>query len=324
MRRSLPQSGRRGRRLRALAVALVLAAALALVFAATAGADAFTPESGPSENANSIDTLYKILFFMGLVVIGLVWTLLFFSLVRFRARRGAIAPQVRGNTRLELGWTLGATAIVVVIAVITFLFLDDIKNPESSGPSGLAQARSENAVLNQPPPPEGRELKIEVSGQQYFWRYRYPNGAVSFHDLVVPRDTTVTLNITSNDVAHSWWIPKLGGKADSIRGLTNETWFKATETGTFPGQCAEFCGDNHAAMTAKVVVVEPAEYERWVDEQVKLIQQARDAVAKQRAQSQAPGGSATQAGAGGGTGTPRGTESQRPGQGPLASDERGN
>jgi cytochrome c oxidase subunit 2 len=324
MRRSLPQSRRGGRRLRALAVAFPLAVALALTFAASAGADAFTPESGPSENANSIDTLYKILFVMGLAVIGLVWTLLLIALVRYRARRGAIAPQIRGNTPLELGWTLGATAIVAVIVVVTFLFLDDIRNPPPSGPDGLAQARSENAVLDRPPPSGGKSLTIEVSGQQFFWRYRYPNGAVSFHDLVVPRDTTVLLNITSNDVAHSWWIPKLGGKADSLRGLTNETWFKATETGTYRGQCAEFCGDNHAAMTANVVVVEPAEYERWVDQQQRLIQQARDAVAKQRAENQVPGGSATQAGAGGGPGTPEGTESQRPGQGPLADDERGN
>jgi len=104
--------------------------------------------------------------------------------------------------------------------------------------------------------------------------------------MVVPKDTTVTLQIKSNDVAHSWWIPALGGKQDAIPGLTNETWFKATRTGTFRGQCAELCGANHAFMTAKVVVVEPAQYLRWVDDQKKLIQQSQKQVLKLKKQFQ--------------------------------------
>jgi cytochrome c oxidase subunit 2 len=214
---------------------------------------------------------------------------LFYSLVRFRARRGRVAPQIRGNTPLELGWTLGASTLVLVMAIITLLFLKDIRDPAPSGPAALAAVSGENAAINQPSPPGGKALQIKVAGQQYLWRYQYPNGAVSFEEMVVPKDTTVTLAITSNDVAHSWWIPKLGGKQDAIPGLTNETWFKATKTGTFGGQCAEFCGVNHAFMDAKVVVVEPAQYQQWVTRQKQLIQQAQKEVLKQRKQFQATG-----------------------------------
>jgi cytochrome c oxidase subunit 2 len=273
-------------RLRTFLAAFLAVGLIGLVLAGVAGADALTPESGPTQNAKDIDTLYKIVFVIGLAILSLVWGILFYSLFRYRARRGRVAPQVRGNAPLELGWTIGAVAVVTVIAIMTFIFLDDIKNPVASGPDGLAQARVENATLNQPPPPGGKYLRINVSGQQYFWRYQYPNGAVSFHDMVVPKDTTVTLKLSSNDVAHSWWIPKLGPKFDAIRGLTNETWFKATETGTFVGQCAEYCGTNHYAMSAKVIVVEPTQYQQWVSSKKREIQEARDAVQKQRKQLQ--------------------------------------
>jgi cytochrome c oxidase subunit II len=276
----------RGPYLRVFVAALVAICAAGFVFAGIAGADAITPEAGPTQNAVDTDTLYKIVFIVGAVIVGLVWAVLFYSLFRFRAVRGRRAPDIRGNFRLELGWTIAASLIVTGIAVVTFFFLNDIRDPVASGPSALADVRGENAAINQPSPP-GKALHIKVSGQQYFWRFQYPNNAVSFHDLVVPKDATVTLSIESNDVAHSWWIPKLGGKFDAIRGLTNETWFKATRTGTFTGQCAEFCGSNHAFMTAKVIVVEPDRYQQWVGEQKKLIEDARSLAQEQRKTIQA-------------------------------------
>jgi cytochrome c oxidase subunit 2 len=269
-------------RARTFLVTLLAVTVPACVFAAVAGADTLTPESGPTQNAIDTDNLYKVVFYMGLGVIALVWGVLFYSLIRFRARRGRRAPQIRGNTPLELGWTAGAGVLVVVIAVVTLLYLDDIKNPLPSGPPQLAQASRQNAAINQPPPAGGKGLRINVSGQQFLWRYQYPNGAVSFHDMVVPKDTTVTLKISSNDVAHSWLIPKLGGKFDALPGLDNETWFKATETGTFEGQCAELCGANHAFMTAKVIVVEPDRYEQWVKDQKRLIGEAQREAQQER------------------------------------------
>jgi cytochrome c oxidase subunit 2 len=286
----------RGSRPRVFLTALAVVALAALVFAAGAGADAITPEAGPTQNATDTDTLYKIVFAIGAAVVGLVWAILFYSLIRFRARRGIQAPDVRGNFRIELGWTIGATLVVSAIGTIAFLFLNDIRDPVASGPSALANVRGENAAINQPAPPGRGALHIKVSGQQYFWRYQYPNNAVSFHDMVVPKDTTVILSIDSNDVAHSWWIPKLGGKFDAIRGLTNETWFKATKTGSFTGQCAEFCGTNHAAMTARVIVVEPDRYQQWVEEQKNLIDEARTAVQEQKKKLQSTESSSTNGG----------------------------
>jgi cytochrome c oxidase subunit 2 len=285
-----PLARRRYRRLALTLLVTGLALALGLVLAATAGADAITPDAGPTKNAVDIDTLYKIVFFIGLVVIGIVWGVLFYSLFRFRARRGRRTPQIFGNTPLELGWTIAAGAVVAIIALITYLMLDGIKDPAPSGPSSLAEARAENASLDQPPPPAGtKSLPITVSGQQYIWRYQYPNGAVSFQQMVVPVDTTVILSIKANDVAHSWWIPKLGGKMDALPGYTNKTWFKATSTGTFKGQCAEFCGSGHAVMSAKVTVVEQQAYLAWVVRQKKLIQQAQKQAIVLRKQFQQQG-----------------------------------
>ena len=109
----------------------------------------------------------------------------------------------------------------------------------------------------------------------------------SYQQMVVPVDTTVTLDINAQDVAHSWWIPKLGGKFDAIPGYTNYTWFKIPGklAGTvFTGQCAELCGRNHANMTATVRAVTPPEYEKWLDQRKADIKAADDAAAKQRKQ----------------------------------------
>ncbi len=268
---------------RAAAVVLLLAAVVAvLVLPGVAWADVLTPEDGPTPNAQKVDELYKIVFFIGIAVIGTVWVVLFYSLFRFRARRGRQAPQITGNTPLEIGWTAAATAIVAAITIVTYIYLDDITHPVPSGPEAVAEARDQYATINQPPPPGGKALDIQVSGQQFLWRYQYPNQAVSFHEMVVPRDTTVTLTLKANDVIHSWWIPALGGKLDAVPGYTNKTWFKVSKTGTYEGQCAELCGSGHYAMTAKVTVVEPDQYQAWVENQKKEIQEARTLVQKQR------------------------------------------
>jgi cytochrome c oxidase subunit 2 len=102
--------------------------------------------------------------------------------------------------------------------------------------------------------------------------------------MVVPTNTTVVLKVVAQDVIHSWWIPKLGGKVDATPGYTNQTWFKIPKEGVYRGQCAELCGRGHANMVAQVRAVSPTEYESWVDEQKKLINQANADAAKQRKQ----------------------------------------
>jgi len=285
------------------AFALTLAAGIVglLALAAGASADPLTPESGGSPNADSIDTLYKVVLAVAVVVFFGVEGVLLYSLVKFRARKNAVPAQIRGNTRLEVGWTLGASVILVVLAVVTFVMLADIRNPPNSDAAGFPSDRVENvqdASAYQPRTPNGRALNIKVNGQRYIWRYTYPdkdtnalNNAFSYEELVVPTKTTVTLDIQAQDVAHSWWIPQLGGKFDAIPGHTNFTWFKIPEPGVFRGQCAELCGRNHADMVATVRAVEPAQFKSWlarkrreVDTADKLAQTRRKELQAEQAQ----------------------------------------
>ena len=282
-------------RARRLALALLVAFAGLLAVAGPAFAGAIVPESGGSPNADHISTLYKLVLAVAIVIFVGVEGCLFYSLFKFRARKGAVAAQIRGNTRLEVGWTVGAALILVVLAAFTFATLPSIRNPPNSGAGGLKLADGTliAAGPSKPQPPNGRALNICVNGQQYIWRYTYAadcanaplNAPFAYQEMVVPVDTTVTLDINAQDVAHSWWIPKLGGKFDAVPGYTNYTWFKipAKYAGTvFTGQCAELCGRNHANMTARVRAVTPAEYERWLDQRRTDIKAADDAAAKQR------------------------------------------
>ena len=283
------------RRPRRLALAVALALVALLVLAGTAFASAVVPESGGSPNADDIATLYKLILAVAVVIFIGVEGALFYSLFKFRARKGAVPAQIRGNTRLEVGWTVGAALILVVLAVFTFAKLGAIRNPPNSGPAGLQLA--DGVLVAEGPakrlPPNGKSLNICVNGQQYIWRYTYANDCAnaplnspfSYQQMVVPVDTTVTLDINAQDVAHSWWIPKLGGKFDAIPGYTNHTWFKIPGKlvgRLFTGQCAELCGRNHANMTAQVRAVTPAEYERWLARRKVEVKAADDAAAQER------------------------------------------
>ena len=176
--------------LAALAAALVAL----LVAAPSALADTFTPESGGSPNADDIDTLYKITLLRAIVIFLVVEGTLIYVLFKFRHRRsGPEGAQIRGNTPLEVGWTLAAALILVVLTVVTFVYLDDIKNPPRVGPQRAAAASRASIRLDRPARAAARRatyLRIEVNGQQYLWRYLYPGGAFSATTtMVVPVDT---------------------------------------------------------------------------------------------------------------------------------------
>ncbi len=289
---------------RAFLLLFAAAAVLCLLLAGSASADLISPESGGSPNADKIDTLYKLVLGVALVVFVGVEGALFYSLFKFRARRGAVAAQIHGNTRLEIGWTIGAAVVLVVLAVFTFAALGGIRNPENSDASALASVPEETIATPNDDnrlPSGGKSLNVCVNGQQYFWSYNYakdcddvPLDAVfAYEELVVPTGVTVTLDITAQDVAHSWWIPKLGGKFDAIPGYTNHTWFKvpASRAGeVFSGQCAEMCGRNHANMIAKVRALAPADFKAWYDKQATDIKAADDAAAKDRERDAAAAG----------------------------------
>jgi cytochrome c oxidase subunit II len=274
---------------RRLLPAAFLAAAVAILIAAPAAfAGPFTPESGGSQNADDIDTLYRLALYIGIAIFLLVWGTLIWSLVKYRARRGGVAHQIRGNTPLEIGWTIGAASILVVLTVVTFLYLEDIESPPASGPNGLKAAQAQFASVDQPDPPKdgGPIMRIHVNGQQYIWRYDYPGDRqlFSYEQMVVPTNTTIVLELEASDVIHSWWIPKFGPKADAVPGYVNETWFKVEKEGIYRGQCAELCGSGHADMRAHVVAMSPDDFQKWADDKREEIQQAGEALADQRKQ----------------------------------------
>jgi cytochrome c oxidase subunit 2 len=284
-----------------VAAAASCAVAAALIGAPTALAGVIAPQSeGGSPNAEHIRTLYLIAFALGVLIFLLVEGVLIYSLVKFRWRRGGEPPaQIRGNTRLEVGWTIGAASILVVLTIVTFAFLGPIKNPAASKPNGFVAelrqsggdpkappGRLQFASLNQsePPGPANTHLNIDVNGQQFLWRYDYPGKeqVFSYVDMYVPINTTVTLDITASDVDHSWWIPDLGGKADAIPGYTNHTWFRISDPGVYKGQCAELCGEGHADMLGRVHALTPDQYQAWLTKQAADIKESQALLALER------------------------------------------
>jgi cytochrome c oxidase subunit 2 len=223
-----------------------------------------------------------------------------------------VAAQIHGNTRLEIGWTVGAAVILVFLTIATFVMLPGIKNPAESDIDANGNPVAANAAFastDQEPPPEGESMNIKVDGMQYVWQFTYPSQGddedrvFTYTDMVVPVGMTITLDIGSNDVQHSWWIPELGGKMDALPGYTNKTWFKVDKPGTFRGQCAELCGRNHANMYARVVALPFDEWQQWYDRQASDLEAAKRAAAEGREELERQKGEDATSGAGGNTGS---------------------
>ena len=244
------------------------ATALLLVGGATAWAGALLPERGGSPNADRIASLYTVVLVLAALVFAGVAVTLVFALVRYRERRSPVAAQIRGNTRLEIGWTVAAAGLIVFLAVFSLTKLDAIEHPDPAvgEPRRRRGRRRATAVA-------ARCTSMSSAGSTSGCT-RIPNGAFSYEEMVAPVGVTVELDIVSVDVAHSWWIPKLGGKFDAIPGYVNHTWFRLKRAGVYRGQCAELCGRNHADMVARVRGVSPAAYARWVARQKRLIDAA--------------------------------------------------
>lgn len=232
------------------ALALALAAILALAGAAVAvGAPGgLSPPSPATPSGEAINQIYWVVFAVCAVVFVLVETALLVVIVRFRRRPTtppeAEGPQIHGNTRLEVIWTLIPAVALAAIAVFA-----------------LARTPAVRAT-----PPDGEALTVRVESHQFYWQYVYPNGVVSLDTLYVPVDRPVSLQLVSFDVNHSWWVPELTGKQDAIPGQTNVLSFRPQRTGTFEGECAELCGIQHAFMQTTVEVLEPETFQAWLDE----------------------------------------------------------
>ena len=155
-------------------------------------------------------------------------------------------------------------------------------NSDAAGANLVGQSGELDASNTPKRPPNGKSLNITVIGRQYIWQFVYPGanepdglGApYSYEEMVVPTNTTITLNIVSEDVVHSWWVPQLGGKFQAVPGYHNYTWMKISKPGVYRGQCALLCGRGHARMIATVKAVPPAQFEAWLAYQKQEIAQA--------------------------------------------------
>lgn len=227
-------------------------AAPALVLAACSGSGPQTSLDPAGPIAEKIDGLWLLVFWIAVVVFVLVEAALVYSIVRFRERPNSDRrpKQLHGNTRLEIIWTIIPTLLLAGLTVPTLQTLFEIR-----------------AV------PEGPEVvTIQVVGHQWWWEFQYPEGFTTANELHIPADTPVNLEMTSVDVIHSFWVPKLNGKRDVVPGrMTNLTLeaYEPTPPGEpHPGQCAEFCGLAHADMRFKVFVDSAEDYEAWVAQQM--------------------------------------------------------
>ena len=230
----------RGRRLTAAAAGL-----LALLLSACGREElpqnTLDPE-GPV--ARQLDNLINPVFVVAGVFFVLVLALTLGFALKYRAKSDDDAPvQVHGNAKLELGWTIVPALILVGVSFFTLIVIADINR----------EAKGDDVVT------------VDVIGHQWWWEYRYPDqGIVTANELHIPVGRPVAINLTSVDVVHSFWPPKLAGKIDAIPNRINHMTIEADEPGVYHGQCAEFCGLAHADMRLRVVAHSAADWDRWV------------------------------------------------------------
>src|SRR5579863_6249599 len=210
----------------------------------------FAPVSTPAE---SIFGLSVFVFSIAAVIFVVVFALLIYAMVRFRSRssHSTEPAQIYGSTQVELAWT------VIPVLIVVALF--------------LATARVIGSIQNQPRPQNA--IEVIVTGHQFWWEYRYPRfNIVTANELHVPvsdpaHPTPTFLTLLSADTDHSFWVPRLSGKTDLIPNHPNQMWIDPHETGLFLGQCAQYCGTQHALMLLRVYVQPRDEFDRWVRQQ---------------------------------------------------------
>lgn len=218
-----------------------------------------------SPGTDQIDTLLWIGFVAAAILVVAINGALIYALRRYRGERGAEPREMAGSRPAQLRAGALLAAFAVVVFVLSVIYTEEARETPATGSAGLAAARS-------------KPLRIEATGQQWLWRYDYPNEAFSYYKLVVPVDTTVELNLTSTDVIHSWDVPQLAGKRDAVPGKVNHVVFRADEEGIYGGQSATFSGQAYGAMRTEVDVVSPGEYEVFIEKQKTEIQEAQDRV----------------------------------------------
>jgi len=228
----------------------LLLALLALLAVSVVGCAEQAPQDfvqyqqGPG--AEEQDDLWDLTFGIATVIFVIVEALLVFTLIRFRRRPGREAAQFHGNTKLE-----------VILTVIPSLILAGVAVPTVRTIFGQSES-----------PPDA--LHVKVVARQFWWEFQYPElGITTANEAHIPTGRPVTFELlgATDDVVHSFWIPRLGGSQDVIPGRQTRVIYEATEPGVFWGQCKEFCGLSHANMRIRVIADEPAAFETWAREQ---------------------------------------------------------
>lgn len=218
-----------------------------------------------SPGTDQIDTLLWIGFVVAAILIVAINGALVYAVRRYRSDRGAEPRQVRGGRGVQLRVGAVLTVFAAIVLILGFVFTDKARQVPTTGDAGLASAKS-------------KPLQIEATGQQWLWRYDYPNSAFSYYKLVVPVDTTVELDLISTDVIHTWDVPELAAKRDAVPGKVNHVVFRADDEGVYDGDSATFSGQAYAAMRTEVEVVSPKAYEDFIAAQKANIQAAQDRV----------------------------------------------
>jgi cytochrome c oxidase subunit II len=237
-----------GRACRAAAGCVPLLAGIALAQSPTS---IFAPAATP---ARSIFNLSMLVLGVTLAIFLIVAGLLLYALIRYRHRPGDSdrePAQIYGSNQIELSWT------VIPILIVVMLFLSTTR-----------------IILGtQSIPKPGNAMDVTVIGHQYWWEYRYPKlGVVTANELHVPvsdasNPTPTYLKMSSADVAHSFWVPRLAGKTDVIPNRVNTMWLDPQQAGLFLGQCAQFCGVQHAKMLIRVYAQSPQDFAAWISQQ---------------------------------------------------------
>jgi cytochrome c oxidase subunit II len=230
---------------------IVLTAQLLLISMSARGAPSstsiFSNKSTPAHQLNDLSMF--VLGITGLIYVG-VSSLLVYAIVKFRARKGDTTepPQVFGSMQIELSWTIIPILIIVVLFLTTARVLFSVQDAQ----------KPRNA------------LDVIVVGHQFWWEFRYPQyHVVTANELHLPVSSKdaprpAFMKLTSADVMHSFWVPQLNGKTDLLPNRVNEMWIDPQETGLFVGQCAQFCGPEHAKMLLRVYVDTPEKFKEWI------------------------------------------------------------